>query len=63
MNRYAGKRFAGFILSLACLMVGAIAAPVEAFPTLATTLGLLYGAYLTGQSVTDYKTVAVNGGK
>lgn len=63
MDRYAGKRFAGFIISCVCLMVGVAIAPVESFPALATTLGLLYGAYLAGQSSTDYKNIAMNGGK
>ena len=63
MDRYAGKRFAGFILTMGCLMVGVMLAPVESFAIFSQTIGIVYGLYLAGQSATDHKTIAVNGSK
>jgi len=52
LNRTIGKRFAGLLIVTACLMAGYFHG-AEHFPSLATTLGLMYGAYVGGQSWTD----------
>jgi hypothetical protein len=52
INRNIGKRFAGLLIVTACLMWGYLTGS-EHFPSLATTLGLMYGAYVGGQSYTD----------
>jgi hypothetical protein len=52
LNRTIGKRFAGLLIVTACLMWGYLHG-AEHFPSLATTLGLIYGAYVGGQSWTD----------
>jgi hypothetical protein len=52
LNRYVGRRFAGLLIVCACLMLGYFHG-AEHFPSLATTLGLMYGAYVGGQSWTD----------
>ena len=53
-GRYQGKRFAGFILSCGLLFAGLYAADTNTFGSFAQYLALMYGAYLTGQSATDY---------
>jgi hypothetical protein len=55
MADYTGKRFAGLVLVVGVLGLAYFIGPKDTFPTLATTLGLMYGAYVTGQSVTDVK--------
>ncbi len=55
MNRYAGKRFAGFLFATIALTGALIFGPEGSFSAYATTIGLLYGAYLGGQSFTDSK--------
>jgi hypothetical protein len=50
---FFGKRFSGLIVTVAALTLGFFFGDPAVFPTFATTLGLLYGAYVTGQSVTD----------
>lgn len=57
MERYLGKRFAGFLIACGLLTWAFLDGDPSAFPTYATTLGLLYGAYLGGQTVTDHKAV------
>ena len=60
-GRYHGKRFASLLLVTALLAVGFFFGRPEMFGPYATTLGVLYGAYLTGQSATDWQK-AKNGG-
>lgn len=55
LEAFFGKRYSGLITCVALLGAAYFWGPVEKFPTLATTLGLLYGAYVTGQSITDSK--------
>ena len=55
LEDYTGKRFAGLLLSLALLGAAYFCGPQGTFATLATTLGLLFGAYVGGQSYTDAK--------
>jgi hypothetical protein len=57
MGRYLGKRFAGFMIACGLLTWAFLSGDPASFPVYATTLGLLYGAYLGGQSVTDLKAV------
>jgi hypothetical protein len=52
INQHIGKRFAGLLIVTACLMAGYLHG-AEHFPSLATTLGLMYGVYVGGQSWTD----------
>lgn len=58
---YRGKRFLSFLVATAALLVGFFAGDPENFGAYSTALGLLYGAYLTGQSATDWQK-AKNGG-
>jgi hypothetical protein len=53
LNAYIGKRFAGLVLVSGILGAAYFVGPVEKFATLATTLGLIYGAYVGGQSYSD----------
>ena len=62
MNKYQGKRFAGFLISIFLLSLCFAFGPVASFSAYATALGLMYGAYLGGQSATDHKKIEVNGG-
>ena len=55
VKRYNGRRFAAFLISTLLLTVGLFAGVAESFPSFATTLGMIYGAYVTGQSATDWK--------
>lgn len=59
-GRYAGKRFAALLVSCGLLFAGLFVSIPETFGVFAQTLGILYGAYLAGQSTTDYVT-AKNG--
>ena len=52
--RYRGKRFISFLSVTFVLMLGYFFGNPEVFGSFSTTIGLLYGAYLTGQSATDY---------
>lgn len=52
-GRYAGRRFAAFLISSALLVVGLLIAE-EKFANYATALTTLYIFYLGGQSATDY---------
>lgn len=62
-ERYRGKRFAGFGVAMGCLTAGYFWGPVAAFGAFSTAIGVIYGAYLTGQSATDHRAITVNGGK
>jgi hypothetical protein len=53
MSRYIGKRFAGLLLVTLSLLVGFLCGSADGFGSLSSTLGLMYGAYVTGQSFTD----------
>lgn len=61
MERYKGKRFASLVLVAGLLTLAFFYGPGALFASYSTTLGLLYGAYLTGQSATDWQK-AKNGG-
>lgn len=50
-----GKRFSGMILVGVAITVGFLFGPADAFPSFASAMGLIYGAYLGGQSATDWK--------
>lgn len=50
-----GKRFFGLLLTAAAVTAGFFFGPVEAFPSFSTAMGMLYVAYLGGQSATDWK--------
>ena len=52
---YVGKRFAGLLVCVAALVFAYFAGDPDKFSIMATTLGILYGAFVTGQSVTDVK--------
>lgn len=55
LESYVGKRFAGLAASLIILALAYFYGPKDTFPTLATTIGLLYAAFVGGQSYTDAK--------
>jgi hypothetical protein len=50
-----GKRFFGLLVCIPCLTVGYFFGDPAIFPSFATSLGLLYGAFVGGQSFTDAK--------
>ena len=60
-GRYHGKRFLSLLLVTLLLVIGYIAGDAETFGSYSTTLGVLYGAYLTGQSATDWQKAKHNG--
>lgn len=53
LEKFFGKRFTGLIASLGTLGAAYFVGPVEKFSALATTIGLMYAAYVGGQSYTD----------
>lgn len=55
VDAYVGKRFAGLILISCILGAAYFTGSNEKFSALATTLGLIYGMFVTGQSYTDGK--------
>jgi hypothetical protein len=55
LNAYLGRRFAGLVLVAGILGAAYFVGPVDKFSALATTLGLMYGVYVGGQSYTDGK--------
>ena len=61
-ERYHGKRFASLILVVACLVAGFFGGDAKVFPDFASALAILYGAYLTGQSATDYRKISNGSG-
>ena len=61
MNRYQGKRFASLLVVTFVLVLGYFFGNPETFAAFSTTIGVLYGAYLAGQSWTD-RAKAQNGG-
>jgi len=54
-GRYHGKRFLSLIVVIVALNLAYYFGDPETFGTFATSLGLLYGTYLTGQSATDWQ--------
>lgn len=60
-GRYHGKRFVSLLVVATLLTAGFFFGPKDSFGAFSTALGLLYGAYLAGQSTTDYQK-AKNGG-
>jgi len=60
-GRYHGKRFVSLLVVVVALMAGYFAGNENMFGAYSTTLGALYGAYLAGQSATDWQK-AKNGG-
>jgi len=60
-GRYRGKRFLSFIVATLALCSGFFWGDPESFGSFSTALGVIYGAYLTGQSATDWQK-AKNGG-
>ena len=53
MDRYAGKRFAGFLVAVFLVAAGYAFVESGSFASFANTVGLLYSVYLGGQSWTD----------
>jgi hypothetical protein len=60
-GRYRGKRFLSFLVATAALLAGFFGGDPVSFGAFSTALGVIYGAYLTGQSATDWQK-AKNGG-
>lgn len=60
-GRYHGRRFASLLVVMLLLALGFFFGPADNFGSYSTALGVLYGAYLTGQSATDWQK-AKNGG-
>jgi len=60
-GKYHGRRFASLILAFACLVGGYFGGDPDSFGAFSTAVTVLYGAYLTGQSATDWQK-SKNGG-
>ena len=60
-GRYHGRRFLSLLLITMILTAGYFAGDPDTFGAFSTTLGVLYAAYLAGQSATDWQK-AKNGG-
>ncbi len=60
-GRYHGKRFVSLLVVVVALVAGFFFGPPAQFGAYSTALGALYGAYLAGQSATDWQK-AKNGG-
>lgn len=54
-DRYQGKRFFGFLLTSSLLFAGLILGNPESYSSFAGAIGIIYAAYLSGQSYTDGK--------
>ena len=52
---YKGKRFVSLLVVVLALVVGYFGGPAAQFGSYSMALGALYGAYLTGQSATDWQ--------
>jgi hypothetical protein len=55
MNKYSGRRFASLILAFVCLVGGYFGGDPDSFGAFSTAVTVLYAAYLTGQSATDWQ--------
>lgn len=55
------KRYVGLVLCVAALLWAYLDVN-DHFGSFSTTVGLMYGVYVTGQSWTDAKTIDKNGG-
>lgn len=55
MSRFAGKRFAAFLMTLLVIAAGFWMHHAETFGALAQYVTALFGAYVAGQSATDWK--------
>lgn len=51
------KRFTGFILTVILLFAGLLLANPESYSVFAGAMGVVYAAYLGGQSYTDGKEI------
>ncbi len=54
-ERYHGKRFLSLLVVIFSLCVGYFFGPDAGFGAFSTALGAVYGAYLAGQSATDWQ--------
>ena len=57
IKRYQGKRFLAFLISTAALTVGAFNIDPASFPVFASTIGVLFSAFVAGQTTTDFNEV------
>ena len=55
IDRYQGKRFFGFLLSVSALCGAYLAGDPAGFATFTAALVAIYGLYLGGQTYTDAK--------
>lgn len=55
LEAFFGKRFSGLIVCVLALVVGFFFGDPALFPSFATSIGLMYGVYVGGQSFTDAK--------
>jgi hypothetical protein len=54
-GRYHGKRFLSLLVVVLALIIGFFWGPAAQFGSYSTALGAVYGAYLAGQSATDWQ--------
>lgn len=59
MNRYAGRRFLGFLITSGLLYAGLIYGDPSIYSAFSAAIGVSYAAYLGGQSATDWKNAGV----
>jgi uncharacterized membrane protein YccC len=55
LEAFFGKRFTGLVVCVIALVVGFFFGKPELFPSLATSLGLMYGVYVGGQTASDIR--------
>lgn len=60
-ERYKGKRFTSFLVVVVVLLAAFFGGHPETFGSFSQAVAAAYGAYLAGQSATDY-VKAKNGG-
>ena len=53
-DRYHGRRFRSFLLALLALCIGFAVGDPDSFGAFSAAVGVIYSAYLAGQSATDY---------
>lgn len=61
MNRYKGRRFAAFLICAGLLGAAFFFGPPENFAAFSQAMAGLFGAYVLGQSATDWRQLS-NGG-
>ena len=54
-GRYQGRRFRSFLIALLALCIGFAFGDPDSFGAFSAAVGVMYSAYLAGQSATDWQ--------